>query len=151
MGGVADVQSARLISSQCTVRSATNTCRSSEQNSACQLVDRARQRLVSCDRGDVVSIAGDASRAASESMGRVIGMAIRKFKTLDVRPILARGIEPFSKIRERIDALRSDEGLSVIAPFLPSPLIERLGSEGFQSRVERQLGGGWAVHFWREK
>lgn len=78
-------------------------------------------------------------------------MAIRKFKTLDVRPILARGIEPFSKIRENIDALRSDEGLSVIAPFLPSPLIERLGSEGFQSRVERQLGGGWTVHFWREQ
>ena len=75
----------------------------------------------------------------------------RKFKTLDVRPILARGVEPFSKIRESVDALRPNEGLSVIAPFLPSPLIEKLGSEGFQSRVERQLGGGWTVHFWREK
>ena len=75
----------------------------------------------------------------------------RKFKTLDVRPILARGVEPFSKIRESVDALRRNEGLSVIAPFLPSPLIEKLGSEGFQSRVERQVGGGWTVHFWREK
>jgi uncharacterized protein (DUF2249 family) len=75
----------------------------------------------------------------------------RKFKTLDVRPILARGVEPFSKIRESVDALRLNEGLSVIAPFLPSPLIEKLGSEGFQSRVERQVGGGWTVHFWREK
>jgi hypothetical protein len=74
----------------------------------------------------------------------------RKFKKLDVRPMLADGIEPFSKIRERIDTLRPNEGLSVIAPFLPSPLIEKLGSEGFQSRVERQLGGGWAVHFWRD-
>jgi hypothetical protein len=74
----------------------------------------------------------------------------RKFKKLDVRPILASGIEPFSKIRENIDALGPDEGLCVIAPFLPSPLIEKLGSEGFQSRVERQLGGGWAVHFWRD-
>ena len=75
----------------------------------------------------------------------------RKFKTLDVRPILACGVEPFSKIRESVDALRLNEGLSVIAPFLPSPLIEKLGSEGFQSRVERQVGGGWTVHFWREK
>jgi len=75
----------------------------------------------------------------------------RKFKTLDVRPILARGVEPFSKIRESVDALRLNEGLSVIAPFLPSPLIEKLGSEGFQSRVERQVGGGWTVHFWRGK
>jgi len=78
-------------------------------------------------------------------------MVARKFKTLDVRSILARGVEPFSKIRQTIDALGSDEGLSVIAPFLPSPLIEKLGSEGFESRVERQVGGGWTVHFWREK
>ena len=78
-------------------------------------------------------------------------MVSRKFKTLDVRSILARGVEPFSKIRQTIDALGPDEGLSVIAPFLPSPLIEKLGSEGFESRVERQVGGGWTVHFWREK
>jgi len=77
-------------------------------------------------------------------------MIVRKFKTLDVRPILAKGVEPFSRIRESIDALGPDEGLSVIAPFLPSPLIEKLGSEGFESRVERQVGGGWTVHFWRE-
>ena len=77
-------------------------------------------------------------------------MLERKFKTLDVRSILARGVEPFSKIRQTIDALGPDEGLSVIAPFLPSPLIEKLGSEGFESRVERQVGGGWTVHFWRE-
>jgi hypothetical protein len=77
-------------------------------------------------------------------------MAPRKFKTLDVRPILTKGVEPFSRIRESIDALGPDEGLSVIAPFLPSPLIEILGSQGFQSRVERQVGGGWTVHFWRE-
>ena len=76
-------------------------------------------------------------------------MPVRKFKTLDVRPILAKGIEPFSKIRESIDALGPNEGLSVIAPFLPSPLIEKLGSEGFQSRVERQ-DRSWVTHFWRD-
>lgn len=74
----------------------------------------------------------------------------RKFKTLDVRPILAKGIEPFAKIRETVDDLGPDEGLSVRAPFLPSPLIEKLAAEGFQSRVERQPGG-WTVYFWREK
>lgn len=73
-----------------------------------------------------------------------------KFRTLDVRPILAQGVEPFSKIRETVDALGPNEGVLVIAPFLPSPLIEKLGSEGFQSRVERQVGGVWAVHFWRD-
>ncbi len=72
------------------------------------------------------------------------------FKKLDVRPLIAKGIEPFATIRDRVDALKKDEGLTVIAPFLPSPLIEKLDSEGFQSRVERQVGGGWTVHFWRE-
>jgi hypothetical protein len=75
----------------------------------------------------------------------------RKFKILDVRPILAIGAEPFSKIRESIDALGDNEGLSVIAPFLPSPLIEKIGSEGFESRVERQPGGSWIVQFWRDE
>ena len=74
----------------------------------------------------------------------------RKFKKLDVRPIIAEGVEPLAKIRAAVDALQLGEGLSVVAPFLPSPLIEKLGSEGFQSRVERQVGGGWAVHFWRD-
>ncbi len=73
------------------------------------------------------------------------------FKTLDVRPILTRGGDPMAKIRAAIDALRPGEGLSVVAPFLPSPLIEKLGSEGFQSRVERQLNGTWIAHFWRDE
>jgi hypothetical protein len=64
----------------------------------------------------------------------------RKFKTLDVRPIIAGGVEPLSQIRAAVDALQPGEGLSVVAPFLPSPLIEKLGSEGFQSRVERHVG-----------
>ncbi len=72
------------------------------------------------------------------------------FKKLDVRPLIAKGIEPFATIRDRVDSLKKNEGLTVVAPFLPSPLIEKLGSEGFQSRVERQVGGGWTVHFWRE-
>lgn len=74
----------------------------------------------------------------------------RKHKTLDVRPIIAEGVEPFAKIRAAVDALEPGEGLSVVAPFLPSPLIEKLGSEGFQSRVERQSGHLWVTHFWRE-
>jgi len=99
----------------------------------------------------VVSDARNAFRPTSKKLGRVMRMIARNFKTLDVRPFLAKGVEPFSRIRESIDALGPDEGLSVIAPFLPSPLIEKLGSEGFKSRVERQVGGGWTVHFWRDK
>lgn len=73
-----------------------------------------------------------------------------KFKFMDVRPILARGLDPFSKIRVTVDALKSGEGLSVAAPFLPSPLIELLRAEGFEARVERRPGSGWVTHFWRD-
>ena len=73
------------------------------------------------------------------------------FKRLDVRPLIAKGTEPLGAIRARIAALKTDEGLTVIAPFLPSPLIEKLGSEGFRSRVQHQPDGAWAVNFWRDE
>ena len=73
----------------------------------------------------------------------------RKFKTFDVRPIIAGGREPFSEIRARIDRLGPNEGLSVVAPFLPSPLIEKLSAEGFRSRVERR-DAVWVTHFWHD-
>ncbi|MEO8043278.1 MAG: DUF2249 domain-containing protein [Spartobacteria bacterium] len=72
------------------------------------------------------------------------------FKKMDVRPLIAKGAEPFATIRARVDSLKIDEGLIVIAPFLPSPLIEKLGSEGFRSSVQHQADGSWAVNFWRE-
>jgi uncharacterized protein (DUF2249 family) len=74
-----------------------------------------------------------------------------KFKTLDVRPLIAKGTEPFAVIRSRIDALKSGEGLIVIAPFLPSPLIEKLSGEGFRSTALHQPDGAWAVNFWRDE
>ncbi len=75
---------------------------------------------------------------------------LNKFKRFDVRDLLRRGIEPFPEIFQRVNALQTDEGLIVVAPFLPSPLIERLGGEGFASKVERGSGSDWLVYFWRE-
>ena len=73
------------------------------------------------------------------------------FKRLDVRPLIARGSEPFATIRARVATLKTGEGLTVVAPFLPSPLIEKLGSEGFRSSVQHQPDGAWAVNFWRDE
>ena len=74
----------------------------------------------------------------------------RKFKMIDVRPMIAKGLEPCDTIFESVAKLAPDEGISVVAPFLPSPLIEKLTSEGFQSRVEH-LTGSWVTHFWRDE
>ncbi len=74
---------------------------------------------------------------------------LSRFKRFDVRELISQGGEPFPQIRKRVDALKPDEGLIIIAPFLPSPLIEKLGSEGFASKVERGAGADWVVYFWR--
>lgn len=73
-----------------------------------------------------------------------------KTTTFDVRPLLARGKEPFPAIRARVDALGVDEALVVVAPFMPAPLLELLRSEGFASSLERRADGAWAVRFWRD-
>ena len=75
---------------------------------------------------------------------------LSQFKRFDVRDLLRRGAEPFPEIRKRVDALQPDHGLIVIAPFLPSPLVEKLASEGFRTKVERGQDGEWIVYFWRE-
>jgi uncharacterized protein (DUF2249 family) len=70
-----------------------------------------------------------------------------QFKRFDVRKILAEGTEPYTEIRKRVDALKAGEGIAIIAPFLPSPLIEKLRSEGFTSRAEPQADGSWVTYF----
>ena len=72
-----------------------------------------------------------------------------KCKRMDIRPLIASGQEPLSRIRAVLDSMHDDQGLMLIAPFLPSPLIELLGSEGFQSRFEPGSGRDWVVYFWR--
>lgn len=75
--------------------------------------------------------------------------AERKLRTFDIRPMMANGEEPFTAIMEAVDALGPADDLVLITPFLPSPLIEKLHSEGFQARPERRADGGWQTHFSR--
>lgn len=72
------------------------------------------------------------------------------FKKFDVRPHLARGEEPLPLIRARVDALAPGNGVTIIAPFMPAPLIELLKGEGFKSTIERRQDEAWAVNFWLE-
>ena len=75
---------------------------------------------------------------------------VNKFKRFDVREMIRSGVEPFPEILKRVNALGAGEGLIVVAPFLPSPLIERLGGEGFASKIERGQSADWLVYFWRD-
>jgi uncharacterized protein (DUF2249 family) len=71
------------------------------------------------------------------------------FKVFDVRPLIEQGEEPFPLIRARVDGLASGQGVTIIAPFIPAPLIELLKGEGFHSTMERRADGAWAVNFSR--
>jgi hypothetical protein len=75
---------------------------------------------------------------------------IANFKRVDVRESIRRGGQPLGEIQRRAASVRPGEGLVVIAPFLPSPLIELLVGEGFRSKLERGRGSDWVVYFWRE-
>jgi uncharacterized protein (DUF2249 family) len=72
----------------------------------------------------------------------------RKIRTLDVRPLIARGEEPFQKIMSTVAGLAAGESLMLVTPFLPSPLIEKLRAEGFTARPEH-IAGAWRTHFIR--
>jgi hypothetical protein len=75
---------------------------------------------------------------------------LNKFKRFDVRGLLKQGVEPFLEIFARAQELGPEDGLLVVAPFLPSPLVERLSGEGFASKVERGQGSDWLVYFWHQ-
>jgi uncharacterized protein (DUF2249 family) len=72
-----------------------------------------------------------------------------KVRALDVRPMIARGEEPFTKIMQTIALLAPGDSLVLVTPFVPAPLIEKLQSEGFAARPERRADGGWQTQFTR--
>ncbi len=78
-------------------------------------------------------------------------MNTRRFQKLDIRPILRKGGEPFPTIIAKIETLKSGEGLELTAPFMPAPLVELLGGQGFEVNMERSDDGNWIVWFWKEK
>jgi hypothetical protein len=57
-----------------------------------------------------------------------------RFKRFDVRPLLKRGAEPLPDILKRVQALKPNDGLIILAPFLPSPLIELLAARASPRR-----------------
>jgi uncharacterized protein (DUF2249 family) len=68
---------------------------------------------------------------------------------IDVRPLIAEGIEPRPQLFKAVQGLGPGQTLVVIAPFLPSPLIERLRADGFAAEVTRRSDGAWEVRFTR--
>ena len=59
-----------------------------------------------------------------------------KVTTLDVRPTLAKGGDPFSEIMGELKRLQDGYALEVINTFEPTPLIKIANTRGYASMVE---------------
>lgn len=66
---------------------------------------------------------------------------------VDVRPLLARGEEPRGAIMRAITALAPGQGLRLLVPFRPLPLIALLGERGFTHTIVDIGAGDWEVVF----
>jgi uncharacterized protein (DUF2249 family) len=70
--------------------------------------------------------------------------------TVDARPIIAAGGEPFDLIMTAVAELDDSEELIVLAPFEPVPLEGVLGSQGFSYDVAQLGEADWQVTFRRQ-
>lgn len=69
--------------------------------------------------------------------------------TLDARPIIAAGEEPFDRIMATVAGLEESEELIILAPFEPVPLEGVLSSQGFTYEAVAIGNGDWQVTFRR--
>jgi uncharacterized protein (DUF2249 family) len=70
--------------------------------------------------------------------------------TLDARPLIAAGNEPFDLIMAAVAALDDKEELVILAPFEPVPLEGVLGAQGFAYEAQEIGAGDWQVTFRRQ-
>lgn len=68
---------------------------------------------------------------------------------LDVRELVARGLQPLPLILELADGLPPGRVLHIRSPFQPSPLYGVLGQRGFAHRFARFAEDDWSSWFWR--
>ncbi|CUW38768.1 conserved protein of unknown function(Domain of unknown function DUF2249,126-189) [Magnetospirillum sp. XM-1] len=66
---------------------------------------------------------------------------------LDVRPLLAQGVDPFATVMEAATTVEFGGSLVVDAPFNPSPLRRILAGRGFSSYGRKLNEGHWRVFF----
>jgi uncharacterized protein (DUF2249 family) len=66
---------------------------------------------------------------------------------IDVRPMIEAGVEPRARLFAAVNELAPAQSLVVIAPFLPSPLIERLKADDLEATATHRADGAWEVRF----
>ena len=70
--------------------------------------------------------------------------------TVDARPLIAAGDEPFDVIMATAAALDEHEDLVVLSPFEPVPLEGVLGAQGYSYEAVELGPDEWQVTFRRQ-
>ena len=67
--------------------------------------------------------------------------------TLDVRPILSGGTDPFNVIMQTVKTLKEGQILQIINTFQPLPLITKLEQNGYKSWTKQPESGVYHTFF----
>lgn len=109
------------------------------------------QRLNAAVRAD----SGSSAPAASAPVGTTAPPAtevppdVPVVATVDARPLLDRGEEPFSTIMAAAARVGAGEALLLRTRFEPLPLYDVLAKRGFCHRARQLAPDDWEVVFWR--
>ena len=68
-------------------------------------------------------------------------------QTLDVRPILKAGGEPFPEIMKALSRLEAGQGLRLLATLKPVPLFAVMQKKGYRHAEKELDGGDWEIEF----
>lgn len=81
------------------------------------------------------------------NMESIDNREIKHVVSLDVRPILEEGTDPFKAIMGAIKTLKLEETLEIINSFEPIPLIHKLKEKGYESWTKRSKEGVVFTYF----
>ncbi len=70
--------------------------------------------------------------------------------TVDVRPEVQAGVDPFKKIMDAVDKLSEGEGLHLINSFEPVPLYTVMKMKGFDHKTEYK-DGAYHIYFFKSE
>lgn len=83
--------------------------------------------------------------------GHTASVVNTRIVTLDVRPDLEQGREPFGRIMDTVARLQDGEQLRLLAPFQPVPLYRVMKQRGFRHESRPIGAGSWEVIFSRDE
>jgi uncharacterized protein (DUF2249 family) len=88
---------------------------------------------------------------AETNASKMGNIDINKLVTIDVRPTIEAGNDPFKTLMDATKKLPDDGVLLVINSFEPLPLINNLRDKGFGHQTERHQAGVVHTYFFKSK